>query len=257
MSNAHFQVTMSHSSLLGLTPCSQNDADNPLYCVLGAPEDCCNSGVGRISIPSWDINKRQEYASSSGSFDSSYGYYILSTTSTIAGSTIIVTRTVSRETNTQALSPSEATSLPTTSETTTTSPTSGQETLATDISAIDGQTLSASSGLPTGAKAGIGAGIAVAVLLALGLGGAALIFYRRSKLPNIQTNHDNTREDPGEEDFATDRVIPEMDATHSERPAELEDIVLSELLGSFVSRTASQSRSIFRATKGNIHEMEA
>jgi hypothetical protein len=122
ISNAHFQVTMSPFSLLGLTPCSQSDADNPLYCVLGAREDCCNSGVGRISIPSWDINKRQEYASSSGSFDSGYGYHTLSTTSTTAGSTIRVTRTVSWETSSQALSPSEAPSLPTTSDTITTSP---------------------------------------------------------------------------------------------------------------------------------------
>jgi hypothetical protein len=73
----------------------------------------------------------------------------------------------------------------------------------------------------------------------------------------VQNNDDDTTRDSGVADFANDRLIPEMDATHSERPAELEDIVLSELLSSFFSKTAPPCREIGGGMKGNIHEMEA
>ena len=256
ISDAYHQITMLSFSLLGLTPCSQIDADNPHYCILGSREDCCESGIGRVSIPLWDINKRQEYASSSGSFELGYDYYsTLRTTSTTTGSTVRVT--VARETSSQAPSASDAPSLPTTSKTTTTSPTGGPETFATNISAVDEQVPSPSSGLSTGAKAGIGVGVAVAVLLILGLGAAASIFYRRSKQLTIANDDDDTAGDSGGGEFATDRMIPEMDARHSERPAELEDIVISELFSGFMSKTASRSRETNGGTKGNIHEMEA
>jgi hypothetical protein len=261
ISNAYKQVTMSFFSLLGMTPCSPSDAHNPLYCVLGAREDCCESGVGRITIPLWDINKRQESGSSSGVFDSGYDYYsTLRTTSTTTRSTTGVTWTIAGETSSQAPSPSDVPSLPTTSttrDTITSSPTGGPEPLATNISAVDEQVPSPSSGLSPGAKAGIGAGVAVAVLLIIGLGAAASIFYRRSKQLGVQNNDDDTTRDSGVADFANDRLIPEMDATHSERPAELEDIVLSELLSSFFSKTAPPCRKTDGGMKGNIHEMEA
>lgn len=252
---------MSSFSLLGMTPCNQSDAYDSLYCILGAREDCCESGVGRISIPLWDINKRQEYGSSSGAFDSGYGYYsTLRTTSTITRSTIRVTRTTAMETSSQATSPSDVPSLPTTStthDTTTSSPTGDPRPFATNISAVDEQVPSPNPSLSTSAKAGIGAGVAIAVLLILGLGAAASIFYRRSKQLGIQNNDNDTTGYSGVADFANDRLIPEMDARHSERPAELEDIVLSELFSSFFSKTAPLSSEIDEGMEGNIHEMEA
>jgi hypothetical protein len=261
ISNAYKQVTMSFFSLLGLTSCNPSDAHNPLYCVLGAREDCCESGVGRITIPLWDINKRQEYGSSSGVFDSGYDYYsTLRTTSTTTRSTTGVTLTIARETSSQAPSPSDVPFLPstgTTRDTVTSSPTGGPEPLATNIGAVDEQVPSPSSGLSPGAKAGIGAGVAVAVFLITGLGAAVYIFYRRSKHLGAQNNDEDATRNSGAADFANDRLIPEMDATHSERPAELEDIVLSELLSSFFSKTAPPCREIDGGTKGNIHEMEA
>jgi hypothetical protein len=73
----------------------------------------------------------------------------------------------------------------------------------------------------------------------------------------MRNNEDNDARASEVEEFAADRMIPEMDARQSERPAELEDIVLSKLLGSLVSRAASRSRRIIEATRGDLHEMEA
>jgi hypothetical protein len=262
ISNTHHQTTMSSFSLLGLTSCGQSDADKSLYCLVGAQADCCESGVGRISIPSWDIHKRQEYASISASFvpgfESSYeSYTTLYTTATKTGSTIRVTETITRRTTSQTLSPSEAPFLPSASDPITTTSTHDPETLATSTGTFDKQVSPTNSGLSTGTKAGIGIGAAVAVLLIIGLGAAASIFYRRSKHTEMRNNEDNDARASEVEEFAADRMIPEMDARQSARPAELEDIVLSKLLGSLVSRAASRSRRIIEATRGDLHEMEA
>lgn len=67
-------------SLVGLTPRGDGEADNLFYCALGSPDDCCETGVGRIRILTWDLFKRQEYASISGSLVSDNGYDYYSTT---------------------------------------------------------------------------------------------------------------------------------------------------------------------------------
>jgi hypothetical protein len=51
-------------------------------------------------------------------------------------------------------------------------------------------------------------------------------------------NYENT-ETAKIEAFAADRMVPEMDAKHSERPAELEGNVVSQLSDVAVSRAAS------------------
>jgi hypothetical protein len=233
--------------LPGLTPCSPNDADNRLYCVIGAQGNCCTSGIGRITIPSRNIDKRQGYASISVFFDTSHDY---------DSSSIRTVKTIPDETVSQTPCPSEAPCLPPTGEMITTSPTPDPVTLTTNTDTFEMQVPPTSSGLSTGAKAGIAVGIAVTILLIIGLGAAASTFHRRSKHAKIRNREDDNRERSECEAFATDRMIPEMDARLSERPAELEGIAISELSGGVVSRAASRSRVIIEAARGELREVE-
>jgi hypothetical protein len=54
------------------------------------------------------------------------------------------------------------------------------------------------------------------------------------------------------EAFATERMVLEMDAKHSEPPAELRGMVITELSGGSVSRAASRSRRIDQSYEGRI-----
>jgi hypothetical protein len=69
-------------------------------------------------------------------------------------------------------------------------------------------------------------------------------------------NYENTETAKGEV-FAADQVVPKMDAKHSERPFELDGMVITELLGGAVSRAASRSWNMIEATRGAIREIEA
>lgn len=91
----------------------------------------------------------------------------------------------------------------------------------------------ADSGLSVGAEAGIGVGVAAVVLLILGLGTAAWVFHRRLGKARKSGVGDakESRSDDKVEDFATDQIVPEMDAKHSERRLELDDSERAELVG--------------------------
>jgi hypothetical protein len=241
---------MSTFPLPGLTACSPSDADNKFYRIIDATENCCTSGIGRITITPRNIDKHQEYASISVSFDTS-------SDRDYDSSSIRTAKTIPDETASQTLCPSDALCLLSTSETITTSPTPDPVAVTANTDAFDGQVPPTSSGFSVAAKAGIAVGIAVAILLIIGLGVAAFIFHRQSKHAKTRNDEDGAGETSKVDAFATDRMIPEMDAKHSERPAELEGVAISELLGDAVSWAASRSRETIEATRGEFREMEA
>ena len=84
-------------------------------------------------------------------------------------------------------------------------------------------TASVASGLSTGAKAGIGVGAALGGLLLVSLAGLAYFYYRKFKrhhevpATTIQEHYGNDKVA-----YATDRTVPEMDAVHQQRPAEMQ-----------------------------------
>lgn len=250
---------MAWYSLIGLTPCGDGEANNPFYCTIGSRDDCCETGVGRIKIPSFDLYKRQEYASSSGLLVSGNEYpSTTSITPTNLETVFRTTETISDIVWTQVPNLSRPSDSPATSSLIATNSTDGPETSTVNTDAASVQESSTSSGLSTGAKAGIGAGVAIASLLMIGLGIAALVFYRRSRRSMDESSDGRSTAQSNTNAFATDRVIPEMEAAIVERPAELEASMRAELNGSEVSRNALQStgsQKAVRATTNRVYEM--
>lgn len=245
----YLKYIISSRSISEINTCNPYDTDSSFYCIPTGIKDCCTGDSGR----QWS----EAFAELSTSLYASSDYTIPSTIPAIAGSTTGVATTTSSESDLQAPNPTETHSLLYTSDATTASLSQGPETLASDINAVDRQVPPMSTALSTGAKAGIGVGSTIAVLLILGIGTAASIFYRRSKQSQTKSNDGISMEHSGAGYFAADRVIPEMDATIPERPAELEDIVLSEQSSSDVSRWAVKSQKAIGTMKGNIHELQA
>lgn len=136
-------------------------------------------------------------------------------------------------------------------------PTDIPETPATYIKVLEGQAPPTNSGLSTDAKAGIVVNIAIALILTLGIGVAVFLLYRRSRQSRCQDTEVNGTSGCKAEELASERVIPEMDAIHSERRAELDGTVISELFGGTMSRTAAEGWIMIAAERQSVHEMGA